>query len=157
MKRGRILTGKQELFVDEYLVDFNGTQAAIRAGYSRKTARAIASENLKKPSIQAEIKRRTRHRKKQSETRAERVIAELTQIAFANFADILDANGDFKDLKDWPPETCAAVLSFRSVERYSGQGENRKMVAKRVSVKMRDKLKALKLLLAYYGMPKAAS
>ena len=46
------LTAKQERFVQEYLVDLNATQAAIRAGYSRKTAYSIGEENLKKPDIQ---------------------------------------------------------------------------------------------------------
>jgi phage terminase small subunit len=50
-KKGR-LTPKQERFVQEYLVDLNATQAAIRAGYSRKTAYSIGEENLKKPDIQ---------------------------------------------------------------------------------------------------------
>ena len=50
------LTAKQQRFVDEYLVDFNGTQAAIRAGYSEKTAHAIAWENLRKPEISAALK-----------------------------------------------------------------------------------------------------
>ena len=45
------MTPKQEAFVREYLIDLNGTQAAIRAGYSEATARAIASENLSKPDI----------------------------------------------------------------------------------------------------------
>jgi len=45
------LTPKQELFVNEYLVDLNATQAAIRAGYSKKTAKQIATENLSKPAI----------------------------------------------------------------------------------------------------------
>ena len=51
------LTGKMIAFVAEYLKDFNGTQAAIRAGYSENTARSIASENLTKPDIQAEIEK----------------------------------------------------------------------------------------------------
>lgn len=52
------LTPKQERFVDEYLIDLNATQAAIRAGYSEKTAGSIGSENLQKPEIAAEITRR---------------------------------------------------------------------------------------------------
>lgn len=50
------LTPKQERFVTEYLIDFNGTQAAIRAGYSESTARQTASENLTKPDIQEALK-----------------------------------------------------------------------------------------------------
>ncbi|MDQ3256204.1 MAG: terminase small subunit, partial [Acidobacteriota bacterium] len=54
------LTPKQQRFVDEYLVDMNATQAAIRAGYSRKTAYSIGDENLRKPYISAEIAHRQR-------------------------------------------------------------------------------------------------
>ena len=49
------LNPKQQRFVAEYLVDLNATQAAIRSGYSQKTARQIATENLSKPAIAAAI------------------------------------------------------------------------------------------------------
>lgn len=58
MAKKGTLTDKQKRFIDEYLVDLNATQAAIRAGYSEKTARYQASQNLTKLNIQAEIKRR---------------------------------------------------------------------------------------------------
>ena len=54
---GDKLTPKQERFCQEYIIDFNATQATIRAGYSKKTAQAIGTENLSKPLIQAEIKK----------------------------------------------------------------------------------------------------
>ncbi|WP_054534010.1 terminase small subunit [Herpetosiphon geysericola] len=57
-KAEKPLTAKQRRFVDEYLVDFNATQAAIRAGYAAKSAYSTGSENLRKPEIQAEINRR---------------------------------------------------------------------------------------------------
>lgn len=53
------LTTKQKRFVEEYLIDFNATQAAIRAGYSEHTAQAIGAENLTKPLIKNEIDRLT--------------------------------------------------------------------------------------------------
>ena len=52
------MTAKQQRFCDEYLIDLNATQAAIRAGYSEKTARNIASENLAKPNIKEYIEKR---------------------------------------------------------------------------------------------------
>ena len=52
------LTAKQQRFVEEYLIDLNATQAAIRAGYSEKTAYSIGQENLKKPEIADEIEKR---------------------------------------------------------------------------------------------------
>ncbi|WP_110513729.1 terminase small subunit [Herpetosiphon llansteffanensis] len=57
-KAEKALTAKQRRFVDEYLVDFNATQAAIRAGHSQRSASSIGSENLRKPEIQTEINRR---------------------------------------------------------------------------------------------------
>ena len=56
------LTAKQRRFVDEYLIDFNATQAAIRAGYSEKTAAVIATENLRKPNISEFISERMRQK-----------------------------------------------------------------------------------------------
>ena len=52
------LTAKQQRFCDEYLTDLNATQAAIRAGYSEKTARQIGTENLSKPYIREYIDKR---------------------------------------------------------------------------------------------------
>ena len=59
------LTAKQKRFCDEYLIDLNATQAAIRAGYSRKTARAIANENFTKPDIKEYIEKRMAEKEKE--------------------------------------------------------------------------------------------
>lgn len=59
------LTAKQKRFCDEYLVDLNATQAAIRAGYSRKTAYSIGVENLKKPEIKKYIEKRMAEKEKE--------------------------------------------------------------------------------------------
>lgn len=75
------LTDKQEAFVREYLVDLNGTQAAIRAGYSEKTARQIAAENLSKPYILTRIEELQAERSKKLEIDAEWVLNRLVQIS----------------------------------------------------------------------------
>lgn len=54
----RTLTAKQSRFIDEYMVDMNGAAAAVRCGYSTRTSRAIAAENLAKPYIKAELQAR---------------------------------------------------------------------------------------------------
>lgn len=74
------LTQKQSRFVDEYLIDLNETQAAIRAGYSRKTAHAIGSENLKKPEIKKQIDRRLQEIKSARTADATEVVETLTAI-----------------------------------------------------------------------------
>ena len=60
------LTPKQQRFVDEYLIDLNATQAAIRAGYSEKTAYSIGDENLKKPEIKKAIEQAQQERQKRT-------------------------------------------------------------------------------------------
>ena len=81
------LTPKQKAFVDEYLIDLNATQAAIRAGYSTKTARKIGQENLTKPDIQTEIQKRIKDRKKRTEITQDFVLNELYAIASSNGSD----------------------------------------------------------------------
>jgi len=71
------LTPKQRMFVNEYLVDLNGTNAAIRAGYSQDTAYAIASENLTKPEISKEIDRKILERERRTELTADYVLSTI--------------------------------------------------------------------------------
>lgn len=90
------LTDKQKRFCDEYLVDMNGTQAAIRSGYSNKTARAIANENLTKPNIQEYLQERIKKRSKDLNIDAEEVIKRLDNIyqRCAQETPIIDKSGN---------------------------------------------------------------
>jgi len=91
------LTDKQKRFCKEYVIDFNATRAAEAAGYSKKTARATASETLTKQYIQDEIKRLTKKTTEKLEVSAERVVAELAQMGLTR----KDTLGDFViDSKD---------------------------------------------------------
>lgn len=85
------LNDRQKRFCDEYLIDLNGTQAAIRAGYSAKTAAAIGAENLIKPNIQSYLKQRLNDREQRTEITQDMVIKELRDVAFAEAADYTDA------------------------------------------------------------------
>lgn len=78
------LTPKQRAFVREYLIDLNATQAAIRAGYSMKTARQIGEENLSKPDIRAAIDAAMNLRAERTDITADRVLRELAKIGFAD-------------------------------------------------------------------------
>ncbi len=81
------MTAKQQLFVDEYLIDLNATQAAIRAGYSEKTAQAIGAENLTKPLVAEAIAEALQARSERTEITQDRVLAELAAIGFADMPD----------------------------------------------------------------------
>ena len=73
------LTEKQKRFCDEYLIDLNATQAAIRAGYSNKTAYSIGIENLKKPVIQSYIDKRLKQLEDERIAKADEVLKYLTK------------------------------------------------------------------------------
>ena len=75
------LTAKQEAFIQEYLIDLNATQAAIRAGYSEKTAKEIGCENLTKLNIQEVIAERMKERQEKALVTAEEVIKGIKEIA----------------------------------------------------------------------------
>ena len=74
------MTEKQKRFCDEYLIDLNATQAAIRAGYSKKTAYSIGEENLKKPEILEHIKKRMDEKDKQLIASQDEVLKYLTAV-----------------------------------------------------------------------------
>ena len=86
------LTKKNEVFCDEYLIDLNATQAAIRAGYSVESAGSIGSELLKKPEIRARIDRAMAERSKRTGINADRALLELGKIAFVNAIDVINMN-----------------------------------------------------------------
>lgn len=75
------LTAKQQRFVDEYLIDLNATQAAIRAGYSEKTAAQVGHENLRKPDIAASIAAKAANTAEKLDLSAERVLRGLFEEA----------------------------------------------------------------------------
>lgn len=81
------LTKKQKAFIQEYLVDLNATQAAIRAGYSKKTAYSIGQENLSKPEIQQALQEAQKRREKRTEVTQDYVIAKLREIVEKEASD----------------------------------------------------------------------
>ena len=81
------LTPKQQRFCDEYLIDMNGTQAAIRAGYSKKTAYAIADENLKKPYIREYIDERMKEKEEKLVAKQDEVMQYLTAVMRREYSE----------------------------------------------------------------------
>ena len=84
------MTEKQKRFVEEYLIDLNATQAAIRAGYSVKNADKIGSELLGKTGVQKAVSEAIAERSRRTGVNQDRVVRELARIAFSNFSDIVD-------------------------------------------------------------------
>lgn len=140
------LTQKQRLFVDEYLIDLNATQAAIRAGYSKRTAGQIGDENLKKPQIAQSIKEAMDSRSKRVQINADYVLNRLVEIDQLDVLDILRDDMSFKPLSEWPKGWRQYLVGFDIAEMFEGSGEDRSMVGLMKKIKWPDKVKNLELL-----------
>lgn len=114
------LTAKQKTFVQEYLVDLNATQAALRAGYSPNSAQQIATENLSKPLIQDAIQAALKAREKRTEVTQDYVITKLREIAEKDASD-----GPDSDLK-YSSKIKALELLGKHVGAFDGSTKNDK-------------------------------
>lgn len=95
----RELTPKQKRFVEEYLIDLNATQAAIRAGYSPKTARQIGDENLSKPDIREAINERMKSKDEETIAKQDEVLRYLTAVMRGEIEEecvVVESIGDFQ-------------------------------------------------------------
>ena len=140
------LTNKQQRFVEEYLIDLNATQAAIRAGYSPLTAYSIGEENLKKPVIRAQVDKALAERSKRTGITADRVLLELARIGFINAADLIDSN-DATIKQGAARDDTAAISSVKVKTIPTEDGD----IVER-EVKLCDKNKSLELLARHLGM-----
>lgn len=109
-------TPKQAAFITEYLVDRNATQAAIRAGYSAKTAASIGEENLRKPEIRAAVDARLSALAVRVGLTAEDVLRERMRLAFFDVRKLLDAEGNPRPLQELDDDTAAAVAGLEVVQ-----------------------------------------
>ncbi len=148
------LRPKQAAFVYEYLKDFNGGKAAVRAGYSERTCREIASQLLTKPAVIAAVEKVANARLQKLDLQGDEILREALLIAKSDLGDILDFTGDvvkLKAAKDIPEHARRAISSFK-VKRYTeGVGE----LAKEVEVtefKLWDKLSAIEKIGKYLGL-----
>ena len=142
------LTAKQERFCQEYLTDFNATQAARRAGYSEKTVKQAGTENLAKPAIQARIRELQQPHKEKLDISAERVLEELSLIAFARPKTYMSWNNSSLTLIDSEnlTETETAAIASVSYKETSTQFGG----TTQVELKFHDKVKALSTILDRY-------
>lgn len=160
------LTDKQKRFCEEYLIDLNATQAAIRAGYSPKTAEQTASRLLRNVKVQEYIAKRQKELSRSTEITQERVIKELALIAFSNNADYahvvekklqVEAGGALVDVldKDGKPVTYRTVEPVLTEELTEEQKRALAVIKKGrdgLEVKSCDKVKALELLGKHLGI-----
>ena len=133
------LTPKQQRFVEEYLIDLNSTQSAIRAGYSAKTAAVIGAENLIKPNIAKAIQEAQNKRTEQTQIDSAYVLKRLVEIDQMDVLDIMDDDGNVKPLRDWPKIWRQYISNIETISVDDGEGWLKK-------IKWPDKVKNLELL-----------
>jgi phage terminase small subunit len=116
------LTEKQERFCREYIIDLNATQAAIRAGYSKKTAGAIGFEYLKKPEIKSRIEQLQYAAMMRADLTADMVINELRSLAFWSIKDFVEDDNAIKDISSMDRIVLKPVVGIKKTDRYDPEG-----------------------------------
>lgn len=137
------LTDKQALFVKEYLIDLNASQAALRAGYSPKSAPKIGFQLLEKTRIQEEIKRAMDARGQRTEVTADKVVEQLAKIAFFDIKHVVE--WDEKGIRIRPSDEVDGTILTEVSETLSEGGWTKK-------VKMADRMRALEMLGKHLGI-----
>jgi len=140
MKRSATL--RQQAFIREYVKDFNGTQAALRAGYSSKCARHFAYRLLKQPEIQQAVHEKVKRITDKSDVTIQRVLTELARIAFSQLhhsVRVVSGRVVVTDTDAMTEDQRAAMAEIAETE--AG-----------VRVKMHDKTRALELLGKYLAL-----
>ena len=109
----RRLTPKEQRFVQEYAIDLNGTQAAIRAGYSPKTARSIASETLQRPAVKMAVQMALRANEERLRT--------LTAVAFVNIRTAIKRDPELGLVVTPDPNIIQSVRRITRTEPKTGR------------------------------------
>lgn len=149
------MTDKQEIFCNEYIKDFNGARA-YKVAYPNckkdSSARANASELLTKTNIQEYITKLKEDLKEKTQITQEKVLNEISKIAFADIRKLYNDNGGLKSIQDLDDTTAGAIISVESLEEFEGYGDDREQIGYTKKIKMADKTKALDMLGRYFGM-----
>lgn len=148
------MTPKQEAFVNEYLVDLNATKAAMRAGYSAKTAASQGERLLRNVEINSALERAKKAREQRTQITQDRVLQELARIAFFDPRRLLNDDGSPRPITELDDDTAAVLAGLDILEEYEGSGEDRVFVGYTKKFKLPDKVGALSLAMRHLGMLK---
>ncbi len=146
------LSQKQDMFCREYIIDLNATQAAIRAGYSKKTANRIGPENLSKLVIQEKLSELIGKRLTRVEITADTVLRECMRIALADVGQAFKEDGSLKDIHDIPEDIRRAISGFEVIEEFDTVDNKQVHCGWLKKVKFWSKDKNVEVLFKHLGM-----
>lgn len=137
------LNHKQQQFVLEYTKDFNATQAAIRAGYSEKSARSKASQLLALVNIQDALQEQIKEQQERTKVDADYILNMLKEDVEADIADLYDENNNLRPVKEWPIAFRRGLISGMDVQTLLGDEDNPASIMTKPRLADRTKLKEL--------------
>jgi phage terminase small subunit len=148
-----MLTPRQARFVEEYLIDLSAKQAAIRAGYSAKSADKIGSQNLAKPDIAAVIEAAKIARSQRTAVDSDWVLKRLALEAEADLADLYDEENRLKPVKDWPLIWRQGLVAGVEVEElFEGVGEDRVQIGYTKKLRLSERVRRIELIGKHIGV-----
>lgn len=144
------MTPKQELFVLEYRKDLNATKAAIRAGYSKKTASSIGERLLRNVEVKAAIEKATVKQLERAELSAARVLEEMRRLGFSNVKNLFDAEGNLRPIHTLSDEDAACISGIEVVMKNATAGDGK--IDRVLKVKVWDKRATLEMLGKHFAL-----
>lgn len=140
------LTDKQERFCREYIIDLNGAQAAIRAGYAEDSARVTASRLLSNDNLTDRIAELKAQRSEKLSIDASYVLQRHVEIDQMDVLDILDDDGSMRPVREWPKVWRQYLSGMDVAELFEGSGDAKQQIGLLKKIKWPDKVKNLELL-----------
>ncbi len=156
-KKAPSLNPRRLIFCKEYVIDFNGTQAAIRAGFSEHTAQEQAAFLLSNIMVRREINRLRKLREKRLEASADFVVRELMRISKFDIRKAFDQNGDLKKITELSEDVAKCISGVEVDDIFEGRGQDKKHIGYTRKIKAWDKVRALEALGEHFGIFKRAA
>ena len=144
-------------FAQEYAKDLNATQAAIRAGYSAKTATKQGSRLLTRVDVQQAIGKLLQKVATKNEITVERTLQQIARLAYGDVRKLYDEKGNLRPIHELDEDAAAMIGGIETDEIVTGSGEERSSIGVTRKVKTRSMERALDMCMAYLGMHKTAN
>lgn len=144
------MTPRQQRFIAEYLIDSNATQAAIRAGFSKRTAHSAGPRLLANVEVARAIAEDKKRIAERCDLTAARVLEELRRLAFCDPRSFFDAAGNLKPLAELTSEQGSALASFEVIKKNAEAGDG--IIDTVHKFKLWDKTRALEMVAKYFGL-----